>query len=87
MDDKEFMKMLGETCKGEHCPEDLVKMAKSRWQKQVAVEFVLFDKRINSQAHKLSTIYKITWGIFSLVAVGAVMQVIAVVIPWITSFL
>ena len=79
--------MLAEACNGKHCPEDLIRMANTKWQKQVAVEFVFQDKRISKQGHKLDTVYKITWGIFIVVTSGAIIQAITVVLPWLTSFL
>jgi len=76
MNDTEFLTLLAEACKNGGCPESLVKMAQTKWQKQVAVEFVLQDKRLSKHEHKIDTIYKITWGIFTLTALAVVVQVI-----------
>lgn len=76
MDDQEFLKMLTEACNGKHCPEDLVKMATTKWQKQVAVEFVLQDKKIDANRHDLKVLKKICWGILLAVSGSCVVQVI-----------
>lgn len=76
MNDKEFLILFADACKNGGCPENLVKMAQTKWQRQVAVEFVLQDKRLAKHEHKIGTIYRITWGIFTLTAIAVVVQVI-----------
>ena len=78
MDDKEFIKMMKDS---EDCPDKLIKMAETPWQKQVAIEFVIYDKRLNHNSHRIDTIYKITWGIFTLTAIACIVQVINTIIP------
>ena len=79
MDDNEFLKLLQDS---DDCPEQLIKMAESPWQKQVAVEFVIQDKKINAQGKDIATLKKITWGIFIATAVAAVVQVISGLSPF-----
>ena len=81
MNDAEFFKLLREACNGEHCPEDLVRMAETPFQKQVAVEFVLQDRRINAQGHDIKILKKLTWGIFTVTAVACVVQVVSSILP------
>lgn len=76
MDDKEFMGALLNAERNGDCPETLVKMATTKWQKQVAVEFILQDRKLTHTSQRVDTIYKITWGIFILTAVASVVQVI-----------
>lgn len=72
MDDKEFMELLAKS----DCTDTLIKMAETPWQKQVAVEFVLQDKKINANKHDLNVVKKIAWAIFSLTAIASVASVI-----------
>jgi len=81
MDDKEFLMKLADAEKNGDCPDALIKMATTKWQKQVAVEFVLMDKKLASQSQELSTLKKITWGIFAATAIAAVVQVISQILP------
>jgi len=86
MDDKEFLERFTKAIKNGDCPETLVKMAKTPWQKQVAVEFVLLDKKLAEQEHDIGTLKKICWGIFMAVAIAAVVQVISVILPTILQY-
>lgn len=79
MDDNEFLKLLNES---DDCPEKLIKMAKTPFQKQAAVEFVLVYKRIDSHGHDIKMIKRITYGIFTLTAIACVVQVInSIILP------
>ena len=78
MEDAEFLKMINDA---EDCPDTLIKMAETSWQKEVAVEFVLQDKKINAQGHDIEVLKKITWGIFTLTAVACAVQVINAILP------
>jgi len=81
MNDKEFTEELKKAVDNGDCPETLVKMAKSKWQRQVAIEFVLQDKRLARQEQDIGTLKKITWGIFAAVSIAAVVQILSVLIP------
>ena len=76
MDDNEFLEMV----KKHDCPDTLIKMANNPWQKQVAVEVVLLDKRLAKHEHEIITLKKITWAIFVLTAIACVVQVINTII-------
>jgi hypothetical protein len=56
-------------------------MAKSKWQRQVAIEFVLQDKRLAAQEKDIATLKKICWGIFTAVTIAAVVQIISTILP------
>lgn len=78
LDDKEFLEMI----RKHDCPDTLIKMANNPWQKQVAVEVVLLDKRLGKHEHEIATLKRITWSVFVLTAVACVVQVInTLVIP------
>lgn len=78
MDDAEFVKMLNDS---NDCPDKLIKMAETPWQKQVAIEFVFQDKKINAQGHDIAVLKKITWGIFILTFVACAVQVVSTILP------
>jgi len=78
MDDTEFLKMLNDS---DDCPEKLIKMAETPFQKQTAVEFVLVHKEINAHGHDIKILQKITWGIFILTFVACAVQVVSTILP------
>lgn len=86
MDDKEFIKMMEGS--DNDCPEKLIKMAESSWQKQVAVEFVLVHKRINERNERFAKIESnIKWckwlivSVFGIAALGLLTQWIPSILP------
>lgn len=72
MEDKEFLKMVAEDT---DCPEKLVEMADTPWQKQVAVEFVLQDRKITKLEETLNSnmawVRKISLAVFGVVVLSA----------------
>ncbi len=79
MNDNEFLEMLA---KSNDCPADLVRMAETAWQKQVAVEVVLMYKRIDKNSYKLDVMYRILWSVFGLTAIATVIQLInSIILP------
>ena len=79
MNDNEFLEMLA---KSNDCPADLVRMAETAWQKQVAVEVVLMYKRIDKNSYKLDVMYRILCSVFGLTAIATVIQLInSIILP------
>jgi len=77
MDDKEFLELIAEV----DCPEDLVKMAETKWQRHVAVEFVIMDRKINERDARFAKVEKdvhwIKWlavSVFGVVVLGILGQ-------------
>jgi hypothetical protein len=80
-DDEEFLKLLHAVEQsGEDCPEDLIKLANSPFERAVCVEIFKFYKEFQSWKAKTSTDTKwsrlITLAIFGSVVVGILLQVI-----------
>lgn len=85
MNDKEFIKMFKQN---EYCPERIIELAKTPFQKAVAVEFYSQDLRVKIIEKDISWIKKIQWAIFGTVLLATLGQyVIQYVIPWVQSSL
>lgn len=86
MDDKEFLAKLADAEKNGDCPETLVKMATTKWQKQVAVEFVLMDKRVIKEKAQRDTEMKfmkrIMWAIFGVTVLAWMSQLVPQLLPF-----
>lgn len=72
MNDDEFKELLK---KYSH-PDHLVRMAKTKWQKAVAIEFVNQDKKFLKIESEVIWIKRITMSIFAVVVIAAVAQYI-----------
>ena len=81
MDDKEFLERVAKAEENNDCPENLVRMASTDWQKQVAIEFVLMDKKVNERNERFAKIEKdihwVKWlavSVFGIVVFGTLTQ-------------
>jgi len=85
LDDKEFLERVAKAEKNGDCPEDLVKMAETDWQKQVAVEFVMMDRRYSSDKAErdaeMKFVKRIMWAIFGVTVLAWVSQLILRLFP------
>jgi len=70
MNDEEFKKLLIEY---DH-PDHLIKMAKTKWQKAVAIEFVNQDKKMSGIEKDVNWVKRLTMSIFAVVVIAAVAQ-------------
>lgn len=85
MKDKEFIELFNEA---QDCPEKIIKMAKTQFQKAVAVEFTIQDNRMRVMENNINWIKKISWGIFATVILGTLGQyVLQYVVPWVQACL
>jgi len=73
MDNEEFKKLMVEC----DCPETLVKMASTKWQKAVAIEFVRNDSRMTRMEGDVSWVKRLTMSIFAVVVIATLAQYIA----------
>lgn len=80
MDDKEFLDSLRILDNSEDCPDDLIKMAKSPFEKVVCIEFFKLYKEF--QTHKAEQKADMKWlkwlisGVFSVTVVTLLFQLV-----------
>jgi len=71
--DNTFMKFVE---KNKDCPEKIFQMAKTPWQKQVAVEFFNNEKFHVICENKISNLEKISFGILSVSVLSVVLYLV-----------
>jgi len=74
---------------GNDCPEKLIKMAETPFQKQVAVEFVLVHKKIEERDERFAKLDKdISWckwlsvSVFTIAVLGLLSQWLPQILPF-----